>query len=199
MSKQADGPDVIIYGGPGSGKSTQAHLLAAFLSAYHLNAGALLRAFAHSNSQEAKAVAKAMAKGALVPARISTNLVTKFVSHAGKRRLVIEGYPRSMSQVYALDKILSSHHRSSAFVYIKLPVTVARARLLKRAKLEHRADDTPKAIAERIRVFHQQSKDILAHYRKTDRLITIDGNHTVTATKKLVERAIKDQSWTNKI
>ena len=182
------GPDIILYGGPGSGKSTQASSLAKKINARHLNAGALLRKVSASRSAEGQAVRRIIAQGKLAPVAITNNLVKKFVSKTPRsRRIIFDGYPRDIAQMKFLDKLLDNTNRSVVMVYIKLPISVARERLLKRANIEHRTDDLdPKALTSRIQVFHQQAKNLLAHYQNSGCLITVDGDQTI----KQVEIAI---------
>jgi len=186
-------PDIVLYGGPGSGKSTQAELLAAKMNAAHLNMGGLLRNFIKGRSEVAQLTKKIMFAGKLVPVKITNGLAEKFISELKpSHRVVIEGYPRDMAQVKFLDKLLTNHHRQIIFIYVKLPVTVAKQRLLKRAKIEHRADDAnPKALNERIKIFNHQAKELLAHYRVGRRLLIINGDQTVKQVHQAIVKALK--------
>jgi adenylate kinase len=180
--------DIILYGGPGSGKSTQAINLVKKLKAQHLNMGGLLRELSVSKSADGKVVKKIMAQGKLVPADIVNGLAKKFMSKVPRnQRVVFDGYPRSAAHMKFLDELLNKAGRSVVMIYIKLPISVAKARLLKRAKIEHRADDKdPKALTGRIQVFNTQAKKLLESYKKSGRLIVVNGD----GTKKEVENAI---------
>lgn len=186
-------PDIILYGGPGSGKSTQAERLVQKIKAEHLNMGALLRKFVTTKSSDAVRTKKIMLAGKLVPMNITNGLAEKFVTkQKSSAQIVLDGYPRNLAQVKFLDKLLAQTHRQAVLLYIKLPVTVAKARLIKRAQIEHRADDLdPKALSARIQVFNHEAKELLAHYRKTKRLITINGDQTVAKVQADILKAIK--------
>lgn len=186
------GPDIILYGGPGSGKSTQASSLAKKMNARHLNVGALLRKVSTSQSAEGRAVRRIIERGKLAPVTITNNLVKKFVSKTPRnQRVIFDGYPRDNIQMKFLDKLLDSTNRSAVMVYVKLPISVARERLLKRAKIEHRTDDLdPKALTSRIQVFHSQAKNLLVHYKNSDRLIVVNGDQTVKQVEIAINKAL---------
>ncbi len=185
-------PDIILYGGPGSGKSTQAIQLVKKLRAQHLNMGALLRKVAKSPSAEGKKMKEITSQGRLAPVHVTNELAKKFIHRAGKNQIVFDGYPRDLRQMKFLEKFLEKSDRHSVMVFIKLPISIARDRLLKRAKIEHRIDDLdPKALTRRIQVFSEQSKKLLASYRKEKRLITIDGNQTAAKVANSINKAIR--------
>jgi adenylate kinase len=186
-------PDILVYGGPGSGKSTQTEMLVKKLHADHLNMGGELRKFVTTKHRDAALTKKVMLTGKLVPVRVSNGIAEKFVSQLpASHQIVFDGYPRSMAQVSFLDKLLTKLNRPSIMIYIKLPMTVARERLLKRAKIDHRADDMdPKALTARIKVFQHEAKELLAYYRQSKRLITINGNQTMKQVQADIINALK--------
>ena len=186
-------PDIVLYGGPGSGKSTQAGLLAKKLSARYLNMGASLRLFSRSQSHDGILTYQLLAAGKLAPVRITNGLVQKFVGSTPLRRLIIfDGYPRNLIQLRFFEKLLPRRHRFAVMVYIKLPIAAAKQRLLKRARTENRADDqNVAALTERLRIFHREAKTLLAHYRKQKLLITINGNQTISRVTADIYRAVR--------
>jgi len=185
--------DVILYGGPASGKSSQAKLLVKKLKAAHMNMGGLLRAEARRKTPAALAIKKYMNAGKLVPERISSTLAREFVRRTpANKRIVFDGYPRRMLQVRVLEPAVRKAGRRTVLLFIDLPVTVAKARIMKRIKLEGRADDAnPKVIAERILIFHKNSQALLKFYRGRHTLITINGNQTIPAVQRDIVKAVK--------
>lgn len=186
-------PDVILYGGPASGKSTQARLLVSKLKAAHMNMGGLLRATITQKGPHYSLVKQYISAGKLVPEKISSKLVRNFVDQVSrKKRIVFDGYPRRMSQVRVLEGIEKKHNRKTFFVFIDLPLSVAKDRICKRVKLENRTDDVdPKAVSQRIKLFQQKSKDVLKHYKNKGTLIKIDGNQDIAAVHKDILKAVK--------
>lgn len=175
--------DVIIYGGPASGKSTQAELLAKKLSAAHMNMGGLLRAEARRRTPASTTIKKYMSAGKLVPERVSAALARAFVRRTPRRkRIIFDGYPRRMLQVSVLEKAAQAVGRHTVLVFIDLPADVAKARITKRAKIEGRVDDQDaRIVAERIRVFKKNARPLLNFYRSRRALITINGDQTISA------------------
>lgn len=172
--------DIILYGGPGAGKGTQATLLAEKIAGMHLSMGAQLRAIAAEDTDMAASIRETINEGHLVPDSISAAIVEQFVGRADGQNIIFDGYPRSVEQAKDLDEILERHHRVAKLVFIDLPLEIAQDRIVKRAHLEHRLDDQdPAAVAERIEIFHHNASSILDHYQSDNRLVTVDGNGEV--------------------
>ncbi|OGB75190.1 hypothetical protein A2810_02270 [candidate division Kazan bacterium RIFCSPHIGHO2_01_FULL_49_10] len=185
--------DIILYGGPASGKSTQAELLAKTLKAAHMNMGGLLRDELKRGGKVAADINKYMAAGKLVPERITSTLVKLFIKKIpSRRRIVFDGYPRRMLQVRIIEPAITKAHRHTLFVFIDLPAKVAKARIVKRARTQKRPDDAKATVInERINIFRKNSQPILKFYRSSGRLITINGDQTIVAIQRDIARAIK--------
>jgi len=185
--------DIILYGTPASGKSTQAELLAKKLSAAHMNMGSLLRAEIERGGKAAVEIEKYVSAGKLVPERISSVLAREFIKKVpGNKRIVFDGYPRRMLQVRNIEPAIIKSNRHTLFVFIELSAKVAKARIARRAKTQRRSDDvSPRVIAERIAIFQKNSQPILKFYRSSGRLITINGDQTVAAIQRDIVKAIK--------
>ena len=186
-------PDIIIYGGPGSGKSTQAEILVKKLGAQHMNMGGLLRLTVAKKSAGWQDAKKYMDKGGLVPERITSQLVHNFVAKTPKpRRIVFDGYPRRLLQIKLLQKTQQQFDRDAVMMFVDLPAGVAKQRIVNRARLENRVDDAnPKTVAERIRVFRARSKTVTDYYKSQDRLVVINGNQTIAKVAKGIWQAVQ--------
>jgi len=174
-------PDIILYGGPGSGKSTQADLLVKKLHAVHMNMGRLLRETVKKKQSGWQDIKKYMDKGELVPERITSKLVENFITKTPKsKRIVFDGYPRRILQVRLLRKVQDKSGRDAIMIFVDLPSKVAKDRLIKRAKIEGRLDDAdPNTVAARIKVFSEKAKEVNGYYRHAKKLIKIDGNQLI--------------------
>src|SRR3989344_979007 len=114
--------DIILYGGPGSGKGTQAQLLIKKLGAHHVDMGAQIRCLARGRSAQSRAVRSLMNAGKLIPIGITTQIARQHLRLAGARPVIFDGYPRSPRQASELDKLLRQSKRRVTMVYLKLPV-----------------------------------------------------------------------------
>lgn len=184
--------EIILYGGPGSGKGTQAGLLLNKLKATTLNMGAELRKAMTKQDAIGREIAKYINAGKIAPLRISQKIIESFLnSIPSHKRIVFDGYPRTMGQVKTLDVLMAKTNRKTIFVYIKLPMNVAMARLKKRAVLEGRSDDiNPVAIKNRIDIFNTQAKKIIRHYQQSGQLVVIDGDGSIADVHKRIIKAI---------
>ena len=185
-------PDIILYGGPASGKSTQAKLLVKKLKAAHMNMGGLLREAIAKKGPYHKLVKEYISVGKLVPEKISSVLAMNFVAKVSKaKRIVFDGYPRRMAQVKILEAAKKKNNRETVFVFINLPFSVAKDRINKRIKLENRVDDAdPKAVSQRIRLFQQKAKAVIGYYKGKGTLIKINGDQTPAAVHKDILKAV---------
>jgi adenylate kinase len=168
----------IIFGPPGSGKGTQGPLIEAEFHLAHLSTGEILRTEASRRTAVGREVARVMAAGDLVPDSLIIRIVASRLRRPDVRSgVLLDGFPRTVEQAMALDSILAKAGRSVDFVIaLEVPENVLVERLLKRAGEEGRADDTRKAIAERMHEYRTLTAAVLDHYRRSGvRVEEIDG------------------------
>ena len=172
--------DIILYGGPGAGKGTQAKALVGRLDAAYLEMGGQIREFIKGESEEARQARAIVERGKLVPLFITKAITNDFLNGVPHhKRIVFDGYPRSMEQAQNLEELLKEHNRSVTMIYIEIPDDVSVERLAKRAEVEHRVDDLDReAVRNRLEVFHDEAKDLLLHYDQQNRLFTVNGNQS---------------------
>ncbi len=158
----------IIFGPPGSGKGTQAAKVEQEFHLKHLSTGDLLRAEVAQGTPTGKEVARLMAAGDLVPDGLIVDIVRRLLPAAeAGAGVLLDGFPRTERQAQALDAMLSGEgHRVDFVIALEVPDSELVERILHRAKVEGRADDTREAIAERMHEYHKLTETVLDHYRK---------------------------------
>jgi adenylate kinase len=174
---------IIVLGAPGSGKGSQARLLAARLGVAHLSVGALLRAEVARRSRLGVQIAADVAAGDLVPmADVLAVLDVPLTAATRSGGWVLDGAPRTVDQAAALDGMLAATDAPVHIVVaLEVPDADVRARLARRARVEHRADDTSDVIAHRLAVWAREGPPLLAWYERQGRLVRIDGTGDVAS------------------
>jgi adenylate kinase len=168
----------IIFGPPGSGKGTQAARIEKEFHLVHLSTGAILRSEVTRGTEIGKEVARIMAAGDLVPDGIIVSIVRRRLpeSEVGAG-VLLDGFPRTLEQARALDEMLASEgHRVDFVIALNVPEDVLVERILHRAAIEGRPDDTREAIAERMHEYHKLTEAVLDYYRRRGvRVVEVDG------------------------
>lgn len=168
----------IIFGPPGSGKGTQASRIEDAFHLKHLSTGEILRSEVSKGTRVGYEVARIMAAGDLVPDATIVDIVRKRLpeSEVGAG-VLLDGFPRTLEQARALDQMLAEEgHRVGFVVALDVPEGALVDRILHRAAVEGRADDTREAIAERMHEYHKLTAAVLDHYEKQAiRVAAVDG------------------------
>src|SRR5438270_160665 len=138
------------------------------LALAHLSTGEILRAEAARRSELGLEAARLMKEGHLVPDRLLVPIIrARLQERRGRTRgVLLDGFPRTVEQARALDAMLAKDGRRVDFVVaLEAPDELLVKRLLHRAVVEHRPDDTEAAIQERMKEYHQRTAPVLEHYR----------------------------------
>ncbi len=185
----------IILGSVGSGKGTQAKLLAEKLGLVHLSSGALLRQAAKENSEQGRKISQLLTSGKLLPLDLNTKLLFPRLKQAFSTGFILDGFPRDMDQTKALEDFLKQENQVvDKAIFLEISDEVSLERLLKRAKTENRSDDKIPAIKQRIQVFHQLVIPVIEHYRQQGKLLTIDGTPDIETIHKDILSKLSPQS-----
>ena len=168
---------VVFLGPPGSGKGTQAGLLAERLGVPAISTGDILRAAVREKTPLGREAQAVMDRGELVSDDLIVSLIRERIARPDARKgFILDGFPRTIAQAEALDKMLSGNGDAlSAVVNFSVPEHVLVDRMLGRASAEGRSDDRPDAIAERLRVYREKTEPLVDFYRRRDLLADVNG------------------------
>jgi adenylate kinase len=195
---------LVLLGGPGAGKGTQAERLAETLGIPQVSTGDLFRENLKSETELGLLAKGYMERGELVPDEVTVGMVRERLSRSDAAKgVILDGFPRTTAQAEALEALLAElGHHLSVVPYIKVPEDVLLARLAGRwtcracgamyhelfsapqeegvcdrcgGELYQRPDDTPETQKHRIEVYFEQTAPLIDYYRKKGLLVEVDG------------------------
>jgi adenylate kinase len=162
---------VVLLGPPGAGKGTQAVLLSEKLGVPHISTGDLFRANISQQTPLGREAQKYMDAGDLVPSDVTNRMVEARVAEPDAANgFVLDGYPRTVDQADALEKILADMETKLDAV---LCFVVAEDTVVARMLARGRADDNEDVIRNRLRVYREETEPLLEHYDGL--VVTVDG------------------------
>jgi len=194
--------NLIILGPQGSGKGTQAKLLAEKFKMRIIAPGDIARSELKTNSILADKIKKYVEKGILIPNTLINKLIYNRLKKINSKRLIFDGFPRNFNQVKVLEKYITELKLTESIaIYIKISRKTAIRRISARricpqcgsvfypkssdyqkgicskcqVRIIQRPDDNPKAVKKRLEIYYHQTEKIIDFYRKKQRLIEIDG------------------------
>jgi adenylate kinase family enzyme len=172
--------NVLLVGPPGSGKGTQGERLAHRLDLEHIAAGDLLRAEVAAATPLGLKVRKYLDRGELVPDELIIDLIVPAINRAAHRNgYVLDGFPRSVPQAREARRIAEEQDMAAGAVfYLDMPREQLVRRLLVRAGIGGRADDTPEVVTQRLEVFEQATRPLVDYYRDRGVLTVIDADRS---------------------
>ncbi len=192
MSLSTMTADLVLLGAPGSGKGTQAAILTEKYGIPHIATGDIFRAQAAQDTALGRQFKSFLDRGELVPDALAIDVIRDRLSHTDvENGFVLDGFPRTVLQAQALDRLLSGLRRPlDAVLYLEVARPELLERLGQRAALEQRSDDDPRVAAHRIDVYLQSTAPLIDYYRRRGKLQVIDGGQPPGAVAEQIERVI---------
>jgi adenylate kinase len=177
--------NLVLFGPPGAGKGTQSKILTEKRGLPQLSTGDMLRAAIEAGTPLGLACKALMAKGELVPDETVIGIIAdRYDRPDAANGAVFDGFPRTIAQAQALDKMLAERGRKIDLVLeLKVDDAVLLSRVEARIKAGGilRSDDTPETLAHRLGVYYKNTAPLIDYYRGQGKLRTVDGMAPVEA------------------
>lgn len=186
--------NLILFGPPAAGKGTQAKRLVEERGFVQLSTGDMLRAARASGSELGEKVAKIMDEGGLVSDEIVIALIDEQLEvQAGAPGFIFDGFPRTVGQADALDRLLESRGNAvNRVVRILVDDDKLLARVTKRFEEQGRKDDNPETFSKRLEKYYEDTAPLVPIYAERGILVEVDGMGTIEAVAADIDTALKE-------
>ncbi len=203
---------IIFLGPPGAGKGTQAQRLAQEKGFIQISTGDILREAVKNGTELGKKAKEYMDAGKLVPDDLIISIIKEKLQELEGKDIILDGFPRTIPQAEALDKMLPELNRKvDAVILFEVPDELVIERLSgrridpKTGKVYHvkynppppdveviqRDDDKEEVIRKRLEVYHQQTAPLIEYYKKQNKLHVIDASKSPDEVYKEILNVIK--------
>lgn len=184
--------NLILFGPPAAGKGTQAKRLVEGRNMVQLSTGDMLRAAIASGSELGKRVEGIMQRGELVSDEIVIELIESRLPEAeAAGGAIFDGFPRTLRQAEALDKMLAGRGRKIDLVLrLKVDDEALKQRIAGRFAESGRPDDNPESFVIRLNAYNTQTAPLLPYYKGRGKLVEVDGMGTMDAVAAGIDQAL---------
>lgn len=167
----------ILFGPPGSGKGTQSIKIAEKYGFAHISTGDIFRKNIREKTALGAKVQSIIEKGELVPDELLIEILEDALDqHPDVAGFVFDGFPRTTQQAHDLDKMLNKRNESVSLVLaLEVNDDEIIGRLLKRAEIEGRKDDTKEVIENRINIYNNQTQPLIDFYKEKGKFTSVNG------------------------
>lgn len=212
--------NIILIGPPGSGKGTQAKILEERHDMKQLSSGDMLRAAVSEGTEIGKKAKSYMEAGELVPDELVVEIVTDQIEKLGDKGFILDGFPRNVHQAEVLDRMLDERDRNiDRVLVIEVSNDLLVERVAGRytcancgegyhdtfkqpekdgvcdkcgsTEFIRRPDDNPDTVRNRLAVYHEQTKPLVAYYEEQGKVRVVDGDQPIEEVTKALEQAAR--------
>ncbi|WP_460194470.1 adenylate kinase [Thermosynechococcus sp. FA-CM-4201] len=187
---------LILFGGPGSGKGTQAAILTTLLGIPHISTGDILRAERAAGTPLGQQAQSYMDRGELVPDQVIVDMVANRLQQPDTAAgWLLDGFPRNVAQAAVFEEMLKSIHQDYDYLlFLDVPAAILQERALNRAKQaangQQRSDDTPETILKRVQVYERETLPMIQQYMSHPKFVHIDGTRTIEEVTAAIQARI---------
>jgi len=173
--------NVIIFGAPGSGKGTQSELIISKYGLFHISTGDILRQEIKKQTELGLIAEEYIKTGQLIPDELIIKILADVLdANPEAKGYIFDGFPRTIAQGEALDKLLREKDTSIiAVLNLDVDEKILTERLIKRGVEAGRTDDTPEVIQNRLEVYRNQTEPLKEYYKKKGKLFTLKGQSSI--------------------
>lgn len=173
--------NLILFGPPGSGKGTQAAKIAEKYGFAHVSTGEIFRSEMRNETPLGVKVKGIVERGELVPDEVLVEILEAGIAkHEDADGIIFDGYPRTLQQAKDMDTIMEKRNDTIDLVLaLEVDDEEIIKRLLKRAELEGRKDDTREVIENRIEVYNNQTQPLIDYYKEKGLFRSVNGIGTI--------------------
>ncbi len=184
---------LIFMGPPGAGKGTQAKHVAERFGIPAISTGDIFRANVGQGTALGLKAKEYMDRGDYVPDEVTNAMVRDRIAEPdAEAGFLLDGYPRTLDQVHELDAMIkATGHELDVALVLTANQDELVARLLQRAQIEGRADDTEEVIRRRQEVYAEQTEPLINLYRDRQMLIEVDGMGEIQAVTDRIMAALE--------
>ncbi len=184
---------MVIFGPPGCGKGTQAARIVQTHGFLHISTGDLIRREIAAGTAMGELYNKFISRGMLVPDQIILKELYRYaITHSNAKGIIFDGFPRTLYQAQMLDRIFVKRKMKIGLVIsIEVPEDELMKRVLERGKTSGRSDDNENIMNNRLMIYFSQTQPVIDYYRKTKRLVPVDGNQHIDTVAALIDKTIR--------
>lgn len=186
--------NIVMFGAPGSGKGTQSQLLIDKYGLMHISTGEILRSEIKKGTDIGALANIYISKGQLVPDDVVINILKILLEeNAHCNGFIFDGFPRTLPQGKALNKILLEHDKKiDAVISLEVDDEELIERLLKRGEISGRSDDNRETIESRLNVYYSQTEPLKEFYAKQGLLKMIRGSGSIEEIFHSIEKEMEN-------
>lgn len=187
---------IVLFGPPGSGKGTQAVLLAEKFNFKHISTGDLFRYNMKNDTPLGIEAKNYINQGLLVPDELTTKmLIDELERNSSEKGFILDGYPRTVSQAEELDKIIKNLYQKEVVditLALEVEDEVLVERIKERAKSSGRADDAnEEVIRARIKEYYAKTAVVAEHYKTQNKWVVLNGIGTIEEINQNLSKEIE--------